>query len=114
MRKLEEQGSDLDHLQEMEEKDIGTLIRYAPGGRVIFLIFMEQCSLLLCAGRDNIDFNYIIYYYFVFLVLGEQWKLVKQYLKYFPRIQLSATVSPITRTVLKVIIVNRFHISPGL
>ncbi|KAJ6433872.1 hypothetical protein OIU84_017555 [Salix udensis] len=60
LRKLEEQASDLDHLQEMEEKDIGTLIRYAPGGR-----------------------------------------LVKQYLKYFPRIQLSATVSPITRTVLK-------------
>ncbi|XP_061953449.1 DExH-box ATP-dependent RNA helicase DExH14 isoform X2 [Populus nigra] len=60
LRKLEERGSDLDHLQEMEEKDIGTLIRYAPGGR-----------------------------------------LVKQYLGYFPRIQLSATVSPITRTVLK-------------
>lgn len=60
LRKLEERGYDLDHLQEMEEKDIGTLIRYAPGGR-----------------------------------------LVKQYLGYFPRIQLSATVSPITRTVLK-------------
>lgn len=60
LRKLEERGYDLDHLQEMEEKDIGTLIRYAPGGR-----------------------------------------LVKQYLGYFPLIQLSATVSPITRTVLK-------------
>lgn len=61
MRKLEERGVDLDRLQEMEEKDIGALIRYAPGGR-----------------------------------------LVKQYLGYFPSIHLSATVSPITRTVLKI------------
>ncbi|VFQ81224.1 unnamed protein product [Cuscuta campestris] len=61
VRKLEERGADLDHLQDMEEKDIGALIRYAPGGKV-----------------------------------------VKQYLGYFPSIQLSATVSPITRTVLKV------------
>ncbi|KAL6995088.1 activating signal cointegrator 1 complex subunit [Sarracenia purpurea var. burkii] len=61
LRKLEERGADLDHLREMEEKDIGALIRYAPGGRV-----------------------------------------VKQYLGYFPMIHLSATVSPITRTVLKV------------
>ncbi|KAI9174879.1 hypothetical protein LWI28_024049 [Acer negundo] len=76
LRKLEERGADLDHLQEMEEKDIGALIRYAPGGR-----------------------------------------LVKQYLGYFPWIQLSATVSPITRTVLKVDLVmtpdftwkDRFH-----
>ncbi|KAK8647784.1 hypothetical protein V6N13_121511 [Hibiscus sabdariffa] len=60
-RKLEERGADLDRLHEMEEKDIGALIRYAPGGR-----------------------------------------LVKQYLGYFPWIKLSATVSPITRTVLKV------------
>ncbi|GAU12731.1 hypothetical protein TSUD_122230 [Trifolium subterraneum] len=60
LRKLEERGADLDHLMEMEEKDIGALIRYAPGGRV-----------------------------------------VKQYLGYFPSLQLSATVSPITRTVLK-------------
>lgn len=34
LRKLEERGADLDRLQEMEEKDIGALIRYAPGGRV--------------------------------------------------------------------------------
>ncbi|KAK3015087.1 hypothetical protein RJ639_006649 [Escallonia herrerae] len=61
LRKLEERGADLDRLHEMQEKDIGALIRYAPGGRV-----------------------------------------VKQYLGYFPSIQLSATVSPITRTVLKV------------
>lgn len=61
LRKLEERGADLDRLQEMEEKDIGALIRYTPGGR-----------------------------------------LVKQYLGYFPSIQLSATVSPITRTVLKI------------
>jgi activating signal cointegrator complex subunit 3 len=45
----------------MEEKDIGALVRYNPGG-----------------------------------------KLVKQYLSYFPYVNLSATVSPITRTVLKV------------
>ncbi|URE24984.1 activating signal cointegrator 1 complex subunit 3, partial [Musa troglodytarum] len=61
LRKLEERGTDLDRLYEMEEKDIGALIRYAPGG-----------------------------------------KLVKQLLGYFPSINLSATVSPITRTVLKV------------
>ncbi|KAG6635576.1 hypothetical protein CIPAW_11G052300 [Carya illinoinensis] len=61
LRKLEERGADLDRLQEMQEKDIGALIRYANGG-----------------------------------------KLVKQCLGYFPWIQLSATVSPITRTVLKV------------
>lgn len=61
LRKLEEREADLDRLQEMEENDIGALIRYAHGG-----------------------------------------KLVKQYLGYFPWIQLSATVSPITRTVLKV------------
>ncbi|KAG8388728.1 hypothetical protein BUALT_Bualt02G0155500 [Buddleja alternifolia] len=61
LRKLEERGVDLDHLYEMQEKDIGALIRYAPGG-----------------------------------------KLVKQYLGYFPMVQLFATVSPITRTVLKV------------
>ncbi|KAL5077954.1 hypothetical protein RYX36_016938 [Vicia faba] len=76
LRKLEERGADLDHLMEMEEKDIGALIRYAPGGR-----------------------------------------LVKQYLGYFPSLQLSATVSPITRTVLKIDLVitpvfiwkDRFH-----
>ncbi|KAL0692216.1 hypothetical protein Bca4012_059396 [Brassica carinata] len=61
LRKLEERGADLDRLYEMEEKDIGALIRYNPGGR-----------------------------------------LVKQHLAYFPSIQLTATVSPITRTVLKV------------
>ncbi|KAH1246499.1 DExH-box ATP-dependent RNA helicase DExH14 [Glycine max] len=76
LRKLEERGADLDRLYEMEEKDIGALIRYAPGGR-----------------------------------------LVKQHLGYFPSLQLSATVSPITRTVLKVDLVitpvfiwkDRFH-----
>ncbi|XP_010546203.1 PREDICTED: DExH-box ATP-dependent RNA helicase DExH14 [Tarenaya hassleriana] len=76
LRKLEERGADLDRLYEMEEKDIGALIRYNPGG-----------------------------------------KLVKQYLGYFPSILLSATVSPITRTVLKVDLVitpdfvwkDRFH-----
>ncbi|KZV56545.1 hypothetical protein F511_16144 [Dorcoceras hygrometricum] len=61
LRKLEEREVDLDNLYEMQEKDIGALIRYAPGG-----------------------------------------KLVKQFLGYFPMVQLFATVSPITRTVLKV------------
>ncbi|KAK4477790.1 hypothetical protein RD792_017052 [Penstemon davidsonii] len=61
LRKLEERGADLDRLYEIPEKEIGALIRYAPGG-----------------------------------------KLVKQYLGYFPTVQLFARVSPITRTVLKV------------
>ncbi|XP_055829264.1 DExH-box ATP-dependent RNA helicase DExH14 [Solanum dulcamara] len=61
LRKLEERGADLDHLHDMQEKDIGVLIRYAPGGKV-----------------------------------------VKQCLVYFPSVLLTATVSPITRTVLKV------------
>ncbi|KAK1407351.1 hypothetical protein QVD17_38965 [Tagetes erecta] len=61
LRKLEEQEIDLYHLQEMNEKEIGAMVRYAPAGRV-----------------------------------------VKQYLGFFPSIILSATISPITRTVLKV------------
>ncbi|KAG0485407.1 hypothetical protein HPP92_009486 [Vanilla planifolia] len=76
LRKVEEKGADLDHLLEMEEKEIGALIRYAPGGKV-----------------------------------------VKQYLSYFPNVTLSANVSPITRTVLKVDVLltpdfawkDRFH-----
>lgn len=34
LRKLEERGADLDRLYEMQEKDIGAIIRYAPGGKV--------------------------------------------------------------------------------
>ncbi|KAL2493038.1 U5 small nuclear ribonucleoprotein helicase [Abeliophyllum distichum] len=76
LRKLEERRVDLDHLYEMQEKDIGALIRYAPAGRVI-----------------------------------------KQYLGYFPMVHLFATVSPITRTVLKIDLIitpdfswkDRFH-----
>lgn len=34
LRKLEEREADLDRLVEMEEKDIGSLIRYHPGGKV--------------------------------------------------------------------------------
>uniref|UniRef100_A0A2N9HEA5 Activating signal cointegrator 1 complex subunit 3 n=1 Tax=Fagus sylvatica TaxID=28930 RepID=A0A2N9HEA5_FAGSY len=37
-RKLEERGADLDRLHEMQEKDIGALIRYAHGGKVDLLI----------------------------------------------------------------------------
>nr|KAJ0203753.1 hypothetical protein LSAT_V11C500237010 [Lactuca sativa] len=61
IRKLEEREIDLSHLLEMQEKEIGAMIRYAPAGRV-----------------------------------------VKQYIGFFPSILLSATISPITRTVLKV------------
>lgn len=35
LRKLEERGIDLDRLQEMSEREIGALIRYSPGGRVV-------------------------------------------------------------------------------
>ncbi|PKA61162.1 DEAD-box ATP-dependent RNA helicase ISE2, chloroplastic [Apostasia shenzhenica] len=35
LRKLEEKGADIDHLVEMDEKDIGALIRYASGGKVV-------------------------------------------------------------------------------
>uniref|UniRef100_A0A453INT9 RNA helicase n=1 Tax=Aegilops tauschii subsp. strangulata TaxID=200361 RepID=A0A453INT9_AEGTS len=59
--KLEERNVDLDRLYEMEENDIGALIRFSHQGR-----------------------------------------LVKQYVGYFPHVNLSASVSPITRTVLKV------------
>jgi activating signal cointegrator complex subunit 3 len=61
LRKLEDREADLDHLYDLEEKEIGALIRYGPGGRV-----------------------------------------VKQHLACFPSLHLSATVSPITRTVLKI------------
>ncbi|GAB2270112.1 activating signal cointegrator 1 complex subunit [Dionaea muscipula] len=67
LRKLEEYGADIEHLYDMEEKDIGALIRYTSGG-----------------------------------------KMVKQFLGYFPFVQLYANVSPITRTVLKV----DLHITP--
>ncbi|CAL4929780.1 unnamed protein product [Urochloa decumbens] len=65
--KLEERNVDLDRLYEMEENEIGALIRFSHQG-----------------------------------------KLVKQYVGYFPYVNLSATVSPITRTVLKV----DLHITP--
>eukprot|EP01018_Ginkgo_biloba_P014054 Gb_18049 [translate_table: standard] len=76
LRKLEERNVDLDSLYELEEKDIGALIRYNPGG-----------------------------------------KMIKQCLASFPFIQLSANISPITRTVLQVELVitpdfvwkDRFH-----
>lgn len=42
LRKLEERGADLDRLQEMQEKDIGALIRYANGGKV-----RSFCGLML-------------------------------------------------------------------
>lgn len=41
LRKLEERGADLDRLYEMEEKDIGLLIRYAPGGKVDILFSLQ-------------------------------------------------------------------------
>ncbi|KAL6867611.1 hypothetical protein ACP4OV_015635 [Aristida adscensionis] len=65
--KLEERNVDLDRLYEMEESEIGALIRFSHQG-----------------------------------------KLVKQYIGYLPYVNLSATVSPITRTVLKI----DLHITP--
>ncbi|KAK3150861.1 hypothetical protein QOZ80_3AG0238710 [Eleusine coracana subsp. coracana] len=59
--KLEERNVDLDRLYEMEENEIGALIRFSHQG-----------------------------------------KSVKQHVGYFPYVNLHATVSPITRTVLKV------------
>lgn len=41
LRKLEERGVDLDHLYDMTEKDIGALIRYAPGGKVFPAVVVE-------------------------------------------------------------------------
>ncbi|KAK6153447.1 hypothetical protein DH2020_013086 [Rehmannia glutinosa] len=41
LRKLEERGVDLDRLYEMQEKEIGALIRYAPGGKVDLTIAPE-------------------------------------------------------------------------
>lgn len=35
LRKLEERGADLDRLFEMEDKEIGALIRFAPGGKLV-------------------------------------------------------------------------------
>lgn len=61
LRRLEGRNADLDRLYEMEENEIGALIRYSHQGR-----------------------------------------LVKQCVGYFPYVNLSASVSPITRTVLKV------------
>lgn len=43
LRKLEEREADLDRLVEMEEKDIGSLIRFHPGGKVTvyFILYMH-------------------------------------------------------------------------
>eukprot|EP00850_Spirogloea_muscicola_P017869 SM000157S02099 [mRNA] locus=s157:242304:257751:- [translate_table: standard] len=61
LHKLEERGAEMDRLYDMDEKEIGALIRHPYGG-----------------------------------------KLVSQCLQYFPKILLSANISPITRTVLQV------------
>ena len=37
IRNLEERGVDLDRLYDMEEKEIGKLVNYGPGGRVYLL-----------------------------------------------------------------------------
>lgn len=63
LHKLEDRGADLDRLYDMDEKEIGSLIRHPHGG-----------------------------------------KLVAQCLQSFPRIHLSVNVSPITRTVLQVVL----------
>eukprot|EP00850_Spirogloea_muscicola_P016834 SM000140S00583 [mRNA] locus=s140:13532:28767:- [translate_table: standard] len=61
LHKLEERGAEMDRLYDMDEKEIGALIRHPYGG-----------------------------------------KLVSQCLQYYPKIFLSANISPITRTVLQV------------
>lgn len=63
LRKLEDRGADLDRLYDMDEKEIGLLIRHPHGG-----------------------------------------KLVAQCLASFPRVHLSANISPITRSVLQVVL----------
>lgn len=37
LRHLEERGADLDRLYDMQEKEIGKLVNYGPGGRVCVL-----------------------------------------------------------------------------
>ncbi|KAI8543195.1 hypothetical protein RHMOL_Rhmol08G0198900 [Rhododendron molle] len=54
LRKLEERGADLDRLLEMEEKDIGALIRYAPGGRFLRVIWIEISQVDLLIAPDFI------------------------------------------------------------
>lgn len=64
LRKLEERGVDLDRLQEMSEKDIGALIRYVPGGKVVLhllLLLNIFCDYFLA---DLISLNLIWIYFF--------------------------------------------------
>lgn len=77
----------MDHLHEMQEKDIGVLIRYGPGGKVDYFlqVFGSRPFLRLSVKEMFLKFQ-----------------VVKQCLGYFPSVLLTATVSPITRTVLKV------------
>lgn len=49
LRKLEDRGADLDRLYDMEEKDVGALIRYAPGdSEAIFGIFPHGSIVCNC------------------------------------------------------------------
>lgn len=69
----------------MAEKEIGSLIRYGPGGKVIVASTLLYC--LVCK-------SYTVY---IFIL-----KLIKQCLGYYPWINMAVNMSPITRTVLKV------------
>ena len=88
----------------MQEKDIGALVRYAPGGRVTREKKEKKKKKKILWNNPleavtMLDIQYLSFSLFFFLAYL---KVVKQYLEYFPWIQLSATISPITRTVLKV------------
>lgn len=83
LRKLEDKGGDLEHLYDMNEKEIGLFLRYPHGGKV---------SRFAC----------IQVFVSNFLVNGFVLQLVTQCLSCFPRVHISANISPITRSVLQV------------
>ena len=85
LRKLEDKGGDLEHLYDMNEKEIGLFLRYPHGGKVSRLecIQVFVINLLVCVN-------------------GFVLQLVTQCLSCFPRVHLSANISPITRSVLQV------------
>ncbi|KAL0357444.1 UNVERIFIED_CONTAM: DExH-box ATP-dependent RNA helicase DExH14 [Sesamum calycinum] len=55
LRKLEERGVDLDRLYEMEEKEIGALIRYAPGGKLVgqAILGIFPNGPVICYSKSN-------------------------------------------------------------
>lgn len=70
---------------------------------------VASCTRQFLMGSDTYNplwfqslITHSLFFFLFIFILNNQIKVVKQYLGYFPSIQLSATVSPITRTVLKV------------